>query len=39
MKNEQKLHLQEMRRERLIILIDNLGVGAKAPCRGARHCR
>ncbi|NRN16444.1 MULTISPECIES: LexA family protein [Serratia] len=29
MKNEQKLHLQEMRRERLIILIDNLGVGGQ----------
>ena len=29
MKNEQKMHLQEMRRERLIILIDNLGVGGQ----------
>ncbi|HAY0632886.1 TPA: S26 family signal peptidase [Serratia marcescens] len=29
MKNEQKLHLQEMRRERLITLIDNLGVGGQ----------
>ncbi|MEN4196043.1 LexA family protein [Serratia marcescens] len=29
MKNEQKLHLQEMRRERLSILIDNLGVGGQ----------
>lgn len=29
MKNEQKMHLQEMRRQRLIALIDNLGVGGQ----------
>ncbi|CAI0712133.1 LexA family protein [Serratia entomophila] len=29
MKNEQKMQLQEMRRERLVFLIDNLGVGGQ----------